>query len=565
MEEQKDEVLEENTESKVEESKETPEEVTEEIVEQPEEEKQEEKKEEPQEKPKKKGNFGIILLILVVIAGGCCTYVFRDKLGFGNKKEETITTKEKTVKSQYRMTGNDLQDFDLSFLSLEEKDGNKIYSPLSIKYALAMLSDGANGTTKDQIVALIGDYKSKKYVNSANMSLANAMFIRDSFQNSIRNTYTDNLASKYNASAMFDSFKDAKNMNNWVSEKTFRLIEDLLDDEKVQSLDFVLINALAIDMEWNNLIQCADGSKLSCLRYSVSYPHEKYSDYVSSIAADQYPSLKFNNSYDAKSTEIAASVNNYDIVETLGEENIRKTVGDGYDKYIADGGEDCGLTKEQFLDKYMKELDSSYKKVDYSTDFLFHDDDEVKVFAKDLKTYDGTTLQYVGIMPKTADLKDYIKSSDAKSIGKVISNLKEMKLQNFEQGKVTHITGFIPLFKYEYELNLIKDLQSLGVEDVFDINKADLSNMLDGETKRAITDARHKATIEFSNEGIKAAAATSMGGAGAASCPLYEYLYEVPVKEINLSFDKPYLYLIRDKDTGEVWFVGTVYEPTANK
>ena len=29
-----------------------------------------------------------------------------------------------------------------------------------------------------------------------------------------------------------------------------------------------------------------------------------------------------------------------------------------------------------------------------------YNDDNIKVFAKDLKTYNQTTLQYVGIMPK---------------------------------------------------------------------------------------------------------------------------------------------------------------------
>ena len=51
-----------------------------------------------------------------------------------------------------------------------------------------------------------------------------------------------------------------------------------------------------------------------------------------------------------------------------------------------------------------------------------------------------------------------------------------------------------------------------------------------------------------------------MGGMGSTGC-WFEYNYEVPVKVIDLTFDKPYLFLIRDKDSGEVWFTGTVYNP----
>ena len=49
------------------------------------------------------------------------------------------------------------------------------------------------------------------------------------------------------------------------------------------------------------------------------------------------------------------------------------------------------------------------------------------------------------------------------------------------------------------------------------------------------------------------------GGAGAGE--RFDYLYEVPVEEIDLTFDKPYMYIIMDKDSKEVWFTGTVYNP----
>ena len=76
-------------------------------------------------------------------------------------------------------------------------------------------------------------------------------------------------------------------------------------------------------MNWNNLIQCAYGSKLPCRAYSVHYAHEDYSDYVPFIEQDKYPSMNFNNNEGIKSVKIGASLNNYDIVKELGEENIK--------------------------------------------------------------------------------------------------------------------------------------------------------------------------------------------------------------------------------------------------
>nr|MCR5609445.1 hypothetical protein [Lachnospiraceae bacterium] len=68
----------------------------------------------------------------------------------------------------------------------------------------------------------------------------------------------------------------------------------------------------------------------------------------------------------------------------------------------------------------------------------------------------------------------------------------------------------------------------------------------------------HKADIKFSKQGIRAAATTAiisyeLGGTS------------LETNDIYLTFDKPYMYIIRDKDTHEIWFVGTVYEPETTK
>jgi serine protease inhibitor len=164
-------------------------------------------------------------------------------------------------------------------------------------------------------------------------------------------------------------------------------------------------------------------------------------------------------------------------------------------------------------------------------------------------------------MPTTSSLKDFIDNSDAKSINKLLGNLKTLDLENFDDKTITKITGNIPLFNFDYDLNLLDDLKTLGVTDIFESGKADLSN-LEKTAGSFIDTAIHKANIEFSNEGIKAAAATSVGGLGATSCA-FIYNYDVPVKTIDLTFNKPYMFIIRDKNTGEVWFTGTVYNPTA--
>ena len=162
-------------------------------------------------------------------------------------------------------------------------------------------------------------------------------------------------------------------------------------------------------------------------------------------------------------------------------------------------------------------------------------------------------------MPKKDELSDYIKNIKAKEINNVIKNLKTIELDNFDDGVITEIFGNIPIFDFEYSLDLIGDLGKLGIKNIFDIKKADLTNL--SSSKVVINDASHKANISFSNDGIKASAVTTFGGYGAGGCG-FDYKYDVPVKKIDLTFDKPYMFIIRNKNTNEVWFTGAVYEPT---
>jgi serpin B len=65
--------------------------------------------------------------------------------------------------------------------------------------------------------------------------------------------------------------------------------------------------------------------------------------------------------------------------------------------------------------------------------------------------------------------------------------------------------------------------------------------------------AIHSANIDFSEEGVKAAAVTAFMMMDSAMVRENE-----PVK---VEIDKPFLYFIKDKKSGEIWFVGTLYEP----
>ncbi|MBP3463989.1 MAG: hypothetical protein J6K45_05875 [Clostridia bacterium] len=534
----------------------------------------------------KKGKIFIIAIILIaIVVVGCVLglqYFNKDNKNEVSKIEENEITTETEVKkmSEYRIEEG-ISNFDLAFLKIENPRENMIYSPLSIKYALGMLEEAAEGKTKEEIANILSDYQIKEYTNSKNMAFGNALFVRDTFN--VRNEYKTLLEKSYNADVITDSFQNGNTINKWVSEKTLNLINDIVDDENVKNLDFALVNALGIDMEWNNkFFMASDLNNITDenIKYECNYSHINNTNWM---APNTVSSNNFNNeSNKVSGMEIYATLNNYDIINDLGEEYIRKTVteeftkwakgegreyedmfnGDYSDENIAkqaekylDGSDDSNYTSEN---GYLKELASSYKDVSYSTDFSLYVDDDVKMFAKDLKEYDGTTLEYIAIMPTNDELEDFIENTTAEEIKDLISNLKELKLENFNDGVITEISGYIPKFKFEYDLNLIDDLNKMGIEKVFKQEEAELANLCE-EDGTYISNAKHKANIEFTQDGIKASAATMAGGLGAGSW--FDYIFDVPIEKIDLTFDKPYMFLIRDKSNGEIWFAGNVYEP----
>ena len=193
---------------------------------------------------------------------------------------------------------------------------------MSIKYAMSMLIEGTDGDTKKELEDAIGSYEPNKYTMSDHLSIANAIFVRDDFKAAIRKSYTDAIKEKYGANAIYDSFNSAATINDWVYTNTLKLIPQILTDDDLKEARFVIANTVAINMKWENVIQCSINNTSDCKdskKYSVSYKHEKYSDYVRDYT-DNYRSKVSFNGKEALGLEFAASINDYDIINVVGEE-----------------------------------------------------------------------------------------------------------------------------------------------------------------------------------------------------------------------------------------------------
>lgn len=104
---------------------------------------------------------------------------------------------------------------------------------------------------------------------------------------------------------------------------------------------------------------------------------------------------------------------------------------------------------------------------------------------------------------------------------------------------------YFPKYEYEFETPFVEELKGMGINNIFDAKKAELSGISkDGLT---ITEFKQKTYISVNEEGTKASAATYVGGAlgvGGYSQEIY--------------FNSPFMYMIVDTASELPIFMGVV-------
>ena len=108
----------------------------------------------------------------------------------------------------------------------------------------------------------------------------------------------------------------------------------------------------------------------------------------------------------------------------------------------------------------------------------------------------------------------------------------------------------LPKLDLSFDANLIPALSRLGIEDAFIWGKADFSGIYadDNDKTLYIGIVRQKTALEMNEEGAKAAAVTFTGMMTDASPGL--------VDQAEFIADHPFLFLIRERSTGSILFIG---------
>jgi serpin B len=155
--------------------------------------------------------------------------------------------------------------------------------------------------------------------------------------------------------------------------------------------------------------------------------------------------------------------------------------------------------------------------------------------------YVGGELSMVVLLPKKADgLAEFEATLSAAQLKTWVSRLRTRK-----------VAVFLPKFKLEFGIGLAKTLAAMGMPRAFDDRRADFSGM-DGTRELYISAVIHKAFVDVNEEGTEAAAATAVviGKRSVSRLPVFRA-------------DRPFVFLIRDRVTGSVLFIGRVTDPSA--
>jgi serpin B len=151
--------------------------------------------------------------------------------------------------------------------------------------------------------------------------------------------------------------------------------------------------------------------------------------------------------------------------------------------------------------------------------------------------YDGGELSMVILLPEEGQFEAFEGSLDAALVEEIIEGLgtREVALT-------------MPKFEFESEFGLKQTLAAMGMPVAF-TDEADFSGMT-GVRDLHIAEVIHKAFVSVDEAGTEAAAATAV---------IMELTAMPEVVEVTLNH--PFIFLIRDIETGTILFVGRVVNP----
>ena len=160
--------------------------------------------------------------------------------------------------------------------------------------------------------------------------------------------------------------------------------------------------------------------------------------------------------------------------------------------------------------------------------------------------YVGHELSMTILLPGEGRFSEFEDSLDAALLQRVLGDTQR-----------EHVALVMPKFEFESQFMLSRTLEQMGMSNAFDRGTSDFSGM-DGNSCFAgdepclfIQDVIHQAFVSVDEQGTEAAAATAV----------VVQLESARPDPIRVAIDRPFMFLVRDSDTGAILFLGRVLDP----
>ncbi len=154
--------------------------------------------------------------------------------------------------------------------------------------------------------------------------------------------------------------------------------------------------------------------------------------------------------------------------------------------------------------------------------------------------YQGETAAMDILVPDAGHFHDFEASLGAQKLDGILTSMQP-----------TTLKLALPKFTFRSALDLGDKLAGLGMTDALNADRADFSGMT-GKPDLYVMKVLHQAFVAVDEKGTEAAAATSviMGPTSAL----------LPPEELIV--DRPFIFVIRDLQSGQILFLGRVLDPT---
>ncbi len=152
--------------------------------------------------------------------------------------------------------------------------------------------------------------------------------------------------------------------------------------------------------------------------------------------------------------------------------------------------------------------------------------------------YDGEELSMAILLPNSGQFNAFEESLDAGLVSDIITALEHKE-----------VSLTMPKFEFESAFRMKETLKAMGMPIAF-TDMADFSGMTGGRDLY-IDEVVHKAFVSVDEAGTEAAAATAV----------IMKLTAMPVEPVEVTVDRPFIFLIRDIETNSILFMGRILNP----